>query len=102
MKYTLILLTVLFVGCEKVSFVERTTPYCLEEKDRDKLAKFVVDCSTAANPKSDEEGEDLVAQCEKMGVASICPMTKMCRYEGRGWSGVWTTCDEAKVISSKI
>jgi hypothetical protein len=47
---------------------------------RDAFARFVIDCSTAANPRSDEEGEDLVAQCERTGirvygvyVAKWCP-----------------------------
>jgi len=30
---------------------------------RDDAARFVVECAAAANPKSDEEGEDLVRQC---------------------------------------
>jgi hypothetical protein len=32
--------------------------------DQEKRASFIIECAEAANPKSDEEGEDLVAQCE--------------------------------------
>jgi len=31
--------------------------------DQESRAKFIIDCSKAANPMSDEEGEDLVKQC---------------------------------------
>lgn len=33
--------------------------------DADRAARFVIDCAAAGNPKSDEEGEDLVWQCER-------------------------------------
>ena len=36
----------------------------LEPVHRAQAAQFVIDCARAANPHSDEEGEDLVAQCE--------------------------------------
>lgn len=36
----------------------------LEDAHRAQAAQFVIDCARAANPHSDEEGEDLVAQCE--------------------------------------
>lgn len=36
----------------------------LEGVHRAQAAQFVIDCARAANPHSDEEGEDLVAQCE--------------------------------------
>lgn len=98
---TVLALAIFLSGCENEHFVERSTPYCLEETDRYKLTNFIVKCAEAANPKSDEEGEDLVAQCEKTGIRTFCPMTKMCRYEGNGWVGEWTTCEEKKIISSK-
>lgn len=48
-----------------------------DEKDveqRNAVVKCVVDCSAAANPKSDEEGEDLVAQCDVTCKSMICPL----------------------------
>lgn len=43
--------------CFNESFLYRT------ECDIEKRAKFIVDCARAANPMSDEEGEDLVKEC---------------------------------------
>lgn len=40
--------------------------------DQEKRAQFIVDCARAANPMSDEEGEDLVAQCEKTSTNLYC------------------------------
>lgn len=34
------------------------------KRDSDKVVDCMIRCAEAANPKSDEEGEDLVAQCE--------------------------------------
>ena len=47
-------------ACEDVKKVSSKT----EIVDSDKAARFIVDCAKAANPMSDEEGEDLVYQCE--------------------------------------
>jgi hypothetical protein len=41
----------------------------LQQEDRDKAAAFVVACASAANPRSDEEGEDLVEQCEQTAMS---------------------------------
>jgi hypothetical protein len=38
------------------------------------LAQAIVECSRATNPMSDEEGEDLVAQCQKTMKAALCPL----------------------------
>ena len=38
----------------------------------EKRAKFIIDCARAANPMSDEEGEDLVKQCEKTSRNLFC------------------------------
>lgn len=78
----LILLPILIlVGCsnnKEVIIDKVTRRKCVEEKDRDKLANFIIKCAEAANPKSDEEGEDLVAQCESTGVNSVCPEVVLC------------------------
>lgn len=49
------------------------TQHCSTEAERHALSKFVVDCATAANPMSDEEGEDLVRQCQITAEAILCP-----------------------------
>jgi len=45
---------------------------------------FIVDCAAAANPMSDEEGEDLVAQCERTA-ERLWPAGGLCvlRHDGR-------------------
>jgi len=40
--------------------------------ESDKRAKFIIDCARAANPMSDEEGEDLVNECGYQARAIYC------------------------------
>ncbi len=58
--------TILLTGCSadigKPEIVIRSTSSL---NGSDKAAKFIIDCATAANPLSDEEGEDLVEQCQR-------------------------------------
>src|SRR5210317_1198827 len=74
MNRYLICLAILAMGCEP----DRPSPddfdayrECVQWKGSE-VMEFVVKCSEAANPKSDEEGEDLVAQCHKTGKAFGC------------------------------
>ena len=86
MKYFLIILNIIFVvGCEGSTRVEVSSEnVCLQSEDRKNLAKFIIDCAKAANPMSDEEGEDLVKQCEWTGIKTICPPVKVCRTVSGG------------------
>ena len=61
--------------------------YCLARFGYSKLicdvknrAKFIIDCAKAANPMSDEEGEDLVRQCEETSAHLFC---KKVYWEGK-------------------
>ena len=45
-------------------------------KDNDKRAEFIINCAKAANPMSDEEGEDLVIQCERTSYDLFCDSVK--------------------------
>ena len=45
-------------------------------KDNDKRAEFIINCAKAANPMSDEEGEDLVIQCERTSRHLFCDEVK--------------------------
>lgn len=45
-------------------------------KDNDKRAEFIINCAKAANPMSDEEGEDLVLQCESTSRDLFCDEIK--------------------------
>jgi hypothetical protein len=45
-------------------------------KNNDKRAEFIINCAKAANPMSDEEGEDLVKQCERTSYDLFCEYVK--------------------------
>lgn len=70
-----ILAAVVLTGCSNAPQPPRivSEPHCTTPTERAALAQFVVDCSKAANPLSDEEGEDLVAQCQSTGTDVLCP-----------------------------
>lgn len=51
----------------------KTEQHCTTPEERKQLAQFIVDCGKAANPLSDEEGEDLIAQCDTSGIRALCP-----------------------------
>ena len=88
-KKLIFFLTIVLCGCEpkgidleKVSY----RPVCLTEESKTKLAKFIVDCAKSANPMSDEEGEDLVKQCELTGKETICTDEKHCwNHDSARW-----------------
>lgn len=39
---------------------------------QEKRSKFIIECARAANPMSDEEGEDLVRQCDETSKDIFC------------------------------
>jgi len=45
-------------------------------KNNDKRAEFIINCAKAANPMSDEEGEDLVEQCQRTSYDLFCEEVK--------------------------
>lgn len=55
-------------GCKDDSRAYKLIYSC----DKERLHKFIIECAKAANPMSDEEGEDLVYQCEKTGRGIYC------------------------------
>lgn len=40
--------------------------------DKPSRAKFIIECAKAANQMSDEQGEDLVKQCEQTSLELFC------------------------------
>ncbi len=50
-------------------------------KENDKRAKFIIDCAKAANPMSDEEGEDLVQQCDLSSQHLFCEYVQEYYYK---------------------
>ena len=49
------------IRCEEEYFTKKPVQYC---PNPERQAEFIIACAKAANPMSDEEGEDLVKQCE--------------------------------------
>lgn len=56
----LLLTTTLTFGCDKVTLHSGQTLNGSKE-----AADFIIECSKVSNTRSDEEGEDVVAQCEQ-------------------------------------
>lgn len=54
-------------------------------------ADFIVKCAEAANPKSDEEGEDLVRECGNQAEKLFCREERAFTIEGVSYP-----CSEAK------
>jgi hypothetical protein len=46
---------------------------CYTEAERAVLSQAILSCVKNGNPMSDEEGEDLVAQCAESMKAAVCP-----------------------------
>ncbi len=59
-------------GTEKSYSCPRNTYFYRWNCNKEKQAQFIIDCAKAANPMSDEEGEDLVEQCEKTSHPLFC------------------------------
>jgi hypothetical protein len=62
------------------------------EIDRAAASAFVVKCAEAANPKSDEEGEDLVAQCEETARRLHCVRENWFLMTWNATAGDWDRC----------
>ncbi len=74
----LILISIFLIGCSDTEIV---IPVCTTEHQK-QLSEFIILCAKAANPMSDEEGEDLVKQCEMTGKNIYCPRKKVCLPDG--------------------
>jgi hypothetical protein len=62
---------------------------CVRDFSRvSEATRFIVECAAAANPKSDEEGEDLVAQCARTADAWFCT-TVPAVWSSAGGFGHW-------------
>lgn len=88
---------ILALGCERPDWkATRSEPDCVELVDRERVTKCAIDCATAANPKSDEEGEDLVAQCEITCVRLSCPRRNVRYWCPEGHSADSAYCRRAE------
>jgi len=78
----ILLFALFFVGCETNENLEWTEYRC-SSQEMPALRAFIVDCAKAANPLSDEEGEDLVSQCENTAF-STCSKFVAVKVQGFG------------------
>ena len=60
--------------------------------DGERHAAFIIDCATAANPMSDEEGEDLVYQCELTARSLFKDAECVPFLESKSFGGGWRPC----------
>ena len=69
-----ILIALLCVGCtnrEETRTTERLRKHC-EQDTTDVRASFILQCIANGNPKSDEEPEDWIKQCQYMAEDTYC------------------------------
>lgn len=78
-------LLVLIPGCEEPpwqrSAHSEMIQACVTDKDKETLRTWMSECISGANPKSDEEPEDWIRQCERTGVRTICPTVPAVRFD---------------------
>jgi len=74
LPYIILTLTILtlLTGCDIVR--HHKEPRCVTVEEKTKQADWALQCIEKGNPMSDEEGEDLVAQCEQSGRRVACPL----------------------------
>lgn len=66
-------LAILLTGCGPSERTEVGLETWCDTEEAPALERMILACAKAANPMSDEEGEDLVAQCEKTAQRTVCP-----------------------------
>lgn len=82
MRTITVLCLMLAMACEKQ--LPTFTRDC--HGSSDERARFIIECTKAGNPMSDEEGEDLVAECGTQAEYLYCPMVRAFRERGQSVS----------------
>lgn len=70
MKYYIVLICLLLIGCGKSPMVVYDSVY--ECNNKEIVVDKMNECIKNGNPLSDEEGEDLVIQCEESIKRILC------------------------------
>ena len=86
MRLVLLTLLLLLTACEREHHPSQFKTQCADV-DGDAAAECMIRCAEAANPKSDEEGEDLVAECAEQCSEMKCHTRARYYY----WSA-WRSC----------
>ena len=100
--FTLILISFILIGCseqkdKKPTEITVVSALDIIKEDREKAASFILQCAKNANPLSDEEGEDLVKQCDRTadGIYGV-QRYKICT--GKCWSN-FKWCDDVTLAN---
>lgn len=82
MKHTILFLLVTLTGCGDHPRTPRLIykPDC-SPQETEKLANWMLECIKRANPKSDEEPEDWILQCERTGKRTLCSSVPAVRFQ---------------------
>ena len=84
-----LILFMALTGCQQKWVKVVDDLYCSRET---KITDFVIQCSNAANPMSDEEPEDLVTECNRVARLNYCKHMPHVKYTARfHFAGsIWT------------
>ena len=63
--------------------------YCATPEQMQCFGQRMVELAQAANPKSDEEPEDWLPNCQKMSREACCPLTKGVLYQYKYTKAEW-------------
>lgn len=94
------LISIIMMGCSMIK--TRDGEECKASEERQ--AAFIIECARAANPHSDEEGEDLVAECRRTAqyvIKGECVPVLEYRVRRFASHGIWRSCSEAPHGSSE-
>jgi len=71
----LVTICLALAACEKgdIRVTEVSDHYCYQNS-ADSRASFILQCINNANPRSDEEPEDWIRQCQIMAEETLCPV----------------------------
>jgi len=72
MKIVLIIALALLVGCKDETAINKQMEFYCETDTKKERASFILECLNNANPKSDEEPEDWIHECEDMSNELYC------------------------------
>jgi hypothetical protein len=78
---TVIVIFVVIAGCAPGEPRLRYEHECTTPEQAEKLAPWLLKCIEAANPMSDEEPEDWIAQCERTGIKTLCSRVPIVAYQ---------------------
>jgi hypothetical protein len=104
MKLVLLLTTILiFIGCEGKINISTTVDNIIPQDKTIVASEFILTCAKNANPLSDEEGEDLVKQCQFTAEKIFgIPKVFFCYSTARGcFTSQRVDCNLARTIREK-